>query len=83
LGRLPAVSTLLGVVSVISWTFAAYFSIARELNGHANPTSILGCYIVAVPLTWLGVSVFLRVVRHWGAPLEFTKGAHGVTGLWP
>ncbi len=52
----PMVSTLLGVISVVSWVFAAYLGVARELNGHANLVSILVTYLGALVLTWaLGV----------------------------
>ena len=52
----PMVSTLLGAVSVVSWVFAAYLGVARELNGHANLVPILVTYLAALVLTWaLGV----------------------------
>ncbi len=56
---LPIVSTLLGAVSVASWTFSAYLGVARELNGHANLVPILASYLGALLLTWASAVVLM------------------------
>jgi len=63
-GRLPTVSILLGAVSAVSWMFAAYLGVARELNGQMNLIPILGSYLVALLLTWAGAMMLSYLVRH-------------------
>ena len=63
-GWLPTMSTLLGAVSAVSWMFAAYLGVARELNGQMNLVPILGSYLVALLLTWTGAMTLSHLVRH-------------------
>jgi len=63
---LPMVSILLGAVSAMSWTFAAYLGVARELNGDANLRPILGSYLVALSLAWLAAVMLSCLVRNCG-----------------
>jgi len=63
-GRLPLISTLFGVISAVSWTFAAGLGVARELNGHVNLVPILGSYLVALLLVWVAAVTLFYSVRH-------------------
>ena len=63
-GWLPLISTLLGAVSVVSWTFAACLGLARELNGHANLMPILGSYLIALVLAWVAAVIVSHLMRH-------------------
>jgi len=58
------ISTLFGAVSAVSWTFAAYLGLARELNGHANLMPILGSYLIALLLTWVAAVILSHLLRH-------------------
>ncbi len=71
--RLPMVSTLLGAASAVSWTFAAYLGVARELNGHANFAPILGSYLVALLLMWVGAVILSYLVQRSGMQLKIRK----------
>jgi len=62
-GRVSMVSVLLGAVSAVSWMFAAYLGVARELNGKANLVPILGDYLAAVLLVWIGGVALLSLVH--------------------
>lgn len=75
-GRLPTISTLLGAVSAVSWMFAAYLGVARELNGQMNLIPILGSYLVALLLTWAGAMMLSYLVRHHRMRSESPKAAH-------
>jgi len=61
--RVSMVSVLLGAVSAVSWMFAAYLGVARELNGKANLVPILGDYLAAVLLVWIGGVALLSLVH--------------------
>lgn len=58
-GRLAMVSTLLGSVSIVSWMFAAYLGVARELNGRENLVPILVSYLAVLLLAWALALVLL------------------------
>ena len=75
-GRLPTMSTLLGAVSAVSWLFAAYLGVARELNGQMNLIPILGSYLAALLLTWALAIALSFSVRHRRTWSEFPKGTH-------
>ena len=68
--RLPVASTLLGAVSVVSWMFAAYLGVARELNGQANLVPILAGYLSALLLTWVMAMVLLYSMQQRRTGLE-------------
>ena len=68
--RLPVASTLLGAVSVVSWMFAAYLGVARELNGQANLVPILVGYLSALLLTWVMAMVLLYSMQQRRTGLE-------------
>ena len=68
--RLPMVSTLLGAVSAVSWMFAAYLGVARELNGQANLVPILVSYLGALLLTWVMAVVLLYSMQQRRTGLE-------------
>jgi len=61
--RVSLVSVLLGAISAVSWMFAAYLGVARELNGKANLVPILGAYLAAVLLIWVGGVALLYLVH--------------------
>jgi len=61
--RVSSVSVLLGAISAVSWMFAAYLGVARELNGKANLGPILGAYLAAVLLIWVGGVALLYLVH--------------------
>jgi len=61
--RVSLVSVLLGAISAVSWMFAAYLGVARELNGKANLVPILGDYLAAVLLIWVGGVALLYLVH--------------------
>ena len=61
--RVSSVSVLLGAISAVSWMFAAYLGVARELNGKANLGPILGAYLAAVLLVWIGGVALLSLVH--------------------
>ncbi len=65
LNQIPVISILLGVVSAISWIFAAYLGVARELNGQANLVTILSAYAMAVVWFWLGAVLMCLSVHHY------------------
>lgn len=62
--RSPMVSTLLGAISAVSWMFAAYLGVARELNGHANLVPILGSYLAALLLAWALAMLLMYSMQH-------------------
>ncbi len=69
------VSTLLGAVSAVSWVFAAYLGVARELNGHANLVPILVSYFSVLLLTWaLGVILMYSMQQRRTGPEQFPFG---------
>ncbi len=68
--RLPMVSTLLGAVSAVSWMFAAYLGVARELNGQANLVPILVSYLSALLLTWVMAVALLYSMQQRRTGLE-------------
>ncbi len=71
----PVVSTLLGAVSAVSWVFAAYLGVARELNGHANLMPILVSYFSALLLTWaLGVILMYSMQQRRTGSEQFPFG---------
>lgn len=70
---LPMLSILLGVVSAVSWIFAAYLGVARELNGHANLTAILGTYAMVVLWLWLGAVLMCLSVHYYKMQPEARK----------
>jgi len=61
--RVSTVSVLLGAVSAVSWMFATYLGVARELNGKVNLVPILGDYLAAVLLVWIGGVALLSLVH--------------------
>ena len=73
--RVSMVSVLLGAVSAASWMFAAYLGIARELNGKANLVPILGDYLAAVVLVWVGGVALLYLVHDHSERSGFPDGS--------
>lgn len=76
---LPLISTLFEAVSAVSWTFAACLGLARELNGHANLMPILGSYLIALALTWVGALILSHLLRHRGPPPGSRKAVHNMS----
>lgn len=73
LNQVPMLSILLGVVSAVSWIFAAYLGVARELNGHANLMAILGTYTMVVLWLWLGAVLMCLSVHYYKMQPEARK----------
>ena len=73
-GWLPLISTLFAAVSAVSWTFAAYLGLARELNGHANLMPIVGSYLIAVLLTWVAAVILSHLMRYRGLRPGLCRG---------
>lgn len=73
--RLPMISTLFGVVSGVSWTFAAYLGVARELNGLGNLVPILSSYLLALLLAWMAAITLSYTVQHHRLRFRFHKQA--------
>lgn len=61
--RLAIVSALTGAVSVVSWVFAAYLGVARELNGQANFAPILVTYLVTVLVNWAFAVILMHSMQ--------------------
>lgn len=74
-GWLSTLSTLLGAVSMVSWMFATYLGVARELNGRTNLVPILGSYLVALLLAWAGAMMLSYLMGHYRMRSEFPKAA--------
>ena len=81
-GWLSLISTLFGAVSAVSWTFAAYLGLARELNGHANLMPILGSYLIALLLTWVAAVILSHLLRHRGCKPHPFQGVVRAWGNW-
>lgn len=73
--RLPMISSLFGVVSGVSWTFAAYLGVARELNGHENLIPILSSYLLALLLAWVAAMILSYTVQCHRMRFRFHKQA--------
>ncbi len=71
--RLTIVSNLLGAVSLASWMFAAYLGVAREMNGQLNLMPILGSYLVALSMIWVGAVALSYLALYCRARLGFGK----------